>query len=231
MQGVPFVIGIVAFFLASTYLTFIFVLRGVRIRRERAAELALAARLTYVDGAATLRSAYEAAGALAAWEVLMKLPAFIRGFLEATAPWRLEGKREGIRAEVFEETRKSGKQSKTVIVARAWYAAPLPFKLRAGREGTAARLGKALFGLQDVQVGDSAFDEAVRVVSDDGNAARELFFRPETRAALLALLARCPEAVMDSARAEQVRTGRMPDAAELEEMLSLLVAVAKSVGR
>jgi hypothetical protein len=231
VQNVPFVIGIFALSLASSYVILALWLRGVRVRRAQAEELANAARLTYVDGAATLRSSYEAAGALALWEVIAKLPAFLRGFLEATAPWRLEGMREGIRVEVAEETRRNGKQSRTVYVFRAWYRESLPFKLRAGREGTLAKLGKALFALRDVQVGDGAFDDAVRVVSDDEDAAREFFYRPEPKAALLALLDRYPEAVMERDRSERERSGKMPDAAEVEEALALLVSLAKSAAR
>ena len=230
MGSAPVILAIFALSLASFYIAFVLVMRSVRIRRAKAEELAIAARLTYVDGEAALRSSYEEAGALASWEMLMKLPAFIRAFLAASAPWRLEGERDGARVEAFEETRSSGKNSKTVIVVRALYPKPLLFKLRAGREGTLAKIGKALFGLADVEVGDGAFDGAVRVAADDKDVARALFSRQEARTALLALLMRFPEATAGSEWVERERTGRMPDAAELEEVLDLLVAAAKAIG-
>ena len=63
--------------------------------------------------------------------------------------------------------RGSGKSRTTYTVVRADYPTPLPFELHIADQGTFIRLGKSLFGLRDVEVGDEAFDRAVRVKTGD----------------------------------------------------------------
>jgi len=130
---------------------------------------------------------------------------------------------------VYPETRSSGKSSRTYVVAKAFYPAPLAFKFRASREGTMAKIGKALFGLKDVQIGDPDFDPKVRIRAEDEAAAASLFFREATASAFLALLERFPEAVADSAGVTRERQASLLPMEELEEVLDLLTAFAAEV--
>ena len=204
-------------------------IRVARRGREEAREIAEKLGLTFVGGFDAIRANYLETGKAKALEGLERMPAFLRSFVEASAPWRMEGMRSGVRVAVYKETRRSGKSSQTYVVAKAWYPEPLPFKFRAAREGALAKLGKALFGLKDVQIGDADFDPKVRIRSDDESGAAAVFFRDAAASAFLALLERFPEAVAGSAFVSRERQASLLPREELAELLDLLAAFAAEV--
>jgi len=225
-------IPIVLFFALSIAVTVLLapkMLRGMRRGREEARVQAGRLGLEYVDGIDALRRSYVESGQTKALESFERMPAFLRAFAESAAPWRMEGLRKGVRVAVYPETRSSGKSSRTYVGAKAFYPAPLAFKFRASREGTMAKIGKALFGLKDVQIGDPDFDPKVRIRAEDEAAAASLFFREATASAFLALLERFPEAVADSAGVTRERQASLLPMEELEEVLDLLTAFAAEV--
>jgi hypothetical protein len=67
---------------------------------------------------------------------------------------------------------------------RVTYAKPLPFDLLVERLGGRGQIAKALGG-QDVEIGDSVFDNALRVRSDNPAMTRAFFRSPNLRAAAL----------------------------------------------
>jgi hypothetical protein len=92
-----------------------------------------------------------------------------------------------------------------------------------------AKIGKAVFNLKDVEIGNRDFDDAVRVVSDDPNAAAELFFKKERAEALPALLARYPIAWAQQDCAVWERRGTKLDQAEIEAVADALAAFAATI--
>jgi hypothetical protein len=144
--------------------------------------------------------------------------------------WRLGGVREGVRVEIFPETRSSGKSSTTYTIVRAWFATPLGQEIRVAREGFFTKLGKALFGLEDVEIGDAAFDAALRVKAKDPLAARLRLDRPEAKEALLALIGTHHGAFVTGDYAQWEKVGTKLDEAELRSVLGLLLPAAKALG-
>ncbi len=225
-------VPIVLFFIVSIAVTVLLIpkmLQGMRRGREEARDQAGRLGLEYVDGMDALRRSYIDSGQSKALEAFDKMPAFLRSFAESAAPWRMEGTRKGVRVSVYRETRSSGKSSRTYVVAKAFYPAPLPFKFRAAREGTMAKIGKTLFGLRDVQIGDPDFDPKVRIRAEDEAAAASLFFREAAASSFLALLERFPDAVADSASVTRERQASLLPDGELGEVLDLLAAFAAEV--
>lgn len=69
---------------------------------------------------------------------------------------------------------------------RAPYVNPEGFRFRITREGFFNRIGKAVFGMQDIVVGDPAFDEAFIIKGNDPAKVKTLFANPRIRTILLA---------------------------------------------
>ncbi|MCX7025780.1 MAG: hypothetical protein NT080_14370 [Spirochaetes bacterium] len=203
--------------------------RSIGVRREQARILASETGFSYSDGWEALRAFNAENNAGQSLAMLEKLPPFLRGLFEGSAPWRLEGIRDGIRVAVYEETRSSGRSSMTYIIAKAYYRTPLAFRMKAGKEGFFTRIGKTMFGLKDVEVGVQEFDDAVRIVADDESAAGALFSRSQAQSAFLTLIRRFPEAVAGRAWIVREKAGSKMDSSELSEVLELLVAFSNAV--
>lgn len=225
---IPFMVFLVVS-IVVTVLLIPKMLRGMRRGREEARDQAGRLGLEYVDGLDALRRSYIDSGQAKALEAFDKMPAFLRSFAQSAAPWRMEGTWKGARVSVYRETRSSGKSSRTYVVVRAFYPAPLPFKFRASREGTMTKIGKALFGLKDVQIGDQDFDPKVRIRAEDEGAAASLFFREAVATAFLDLLEKFPEAVAESSGVVRERQASLLPDEELREVLNLLAAFAAEV--
>jgi len=173
MLFVPVIIVLLS--VLVTILSFSALIRSIKLRKERARAFASELGLSYVESWDALRGYYADPSQAAVLGWLQRLPPFFRNLVEALSPWRVSGELRGVPVSVYEETRSSGKNSTTWLVQKAYFSAPLPFKFRAFREGAASKIGKALFNLRDVEIGDKEFDDAVRVVSDDPEAVRALF--------------------------------------------------------
>jgi hypothetical protein len=200
--------------------------------RARARGLAQALGLTYAEGREAMEAALVHADSTkaASWSALQRLPKPILDFFLSLAPWRIHGERSGVRVEIFIENRSSGKSSSTWTVARAWLPHPPEAEFRIAHEGFFTRLGKALFGLEDLELGDAEFDEALRVKAKDPLALRLRLDRVEARKALLALIGTHHGAFVTREYAQWERQGTRTDAAEIEAVLELLVPVALALG-
>jgi len=225
---IPFLI-FVAFAVLFPFIMLPLIKRTMAVRRTAARELAERMGFSYREGWDLLRRELDGDYSAKTVDMLQKMPGFVKNMLESLAPWRLEGERNGVRVVVYQETRSSGKNTTTYLVCKAYYAAPLPFKLRGTKEGAMAKIGKAVFNLKDVEIGNRDFDDAVRVVSDDPNAAAELFFKKERAEALPALLARYPAAWAQQDSAVWERRGTKLDQAEIEAVADALAAFAATI--
>jgi hypothetical protein len=161
-----------------------------------------------------------------------KIPPALRGLVNRAAKGAmcLVGTSEGVPVLVYPDTRGSGRSSTTYTVVRAEYPAPLPVDLRIGSEGALTRLGKAVFSLRDVELGDPEFDRAVRVKSDDEAGARAVVGKPGARDAILGLLALSTSSYATKTYAQWEQQGRYFDPTKTRERLAAVVAVARSLG-
>jgi len=119
------------------------------------------------------------------------LPPILQQFSARFVSPRISGTYRGVRAAVYTQTRSSNSRSYDGTVIKTYYTQPLPFDLHLAREGVAARIVKA-FGGQDVEVGDAEFDSAVRVKTDNPDAARALLAVPALKKAAGDAVASCP---------------------------------------
>jgi hypothetical protein len=202
--------------------------------RASASDLAAALGFEMLHGRDAVRrvipgTSAESQAAMANYE---KMPAILRNMFEASGKTMcLAGMSDGVRVTIFHESRGSGKSHTTFTVVRADYAKPLPFDLHIAHEGTLIRLGKALFGLRDLEVGDEAFDRAVRVKTDDAAAARAVLANPDARAAILGMIALSTETIATSAYAQWERQGRCYDPSTIRPVIAALVPVTRAFGQ
>lgn len=213
-QGFSYLIFAVATLLmiGSSIVT-VTALRATKRREaERARSLAAGLGLRFIDG----KSLTDAAS----WSA--KLPAFIRGIAQSLAGWKIEGNYGGAEVEIYPQVRSAGKSSSTYLVVRARYAAPLGIDLNIWKEGFFTRVGKALFGLKDVEVGDWDFDRAVRIKCSDPDAARELFSAMAAREAVKTLFEAFPYVWIGP---EAVQWERIATKAAYEQVPAVLEAI------
>ncbi len=168
----------------------------------------------------------------AALEAREKMPAFFRKMAERPARGFLcvAGVADGVDVTIFLESRGSGKTETKYTVVRADYPKPLPFEMRIGAEGALTRLGKALFDLRDVEIGESEFDRAVRIKTADEEGTRAALGKPGARDAVLGLLALSSSAFATNAYAQWVEQGYRFDTGKTRERVAAVVAVARTLG-
>jgi hypothetical protein len=215
------------FFVAiAAFIAFVgFIAPRMRSRHARAgaSDLATALGFELLKGREAVRRVIPGPSAESAMKDYDKMPAPLRKLFEASgAATCIAGTADGARITICFETRSSGKTSTTYTVVRADYPTPLPFELHIAHEGTFIRLGKALFGLRDLEIGDEAFDRAVRIKTGDDAAAR---------AVLLGMIALSTEAFATNAHATWERQGRRLDPSEIRAVIAALVPVTRTLGR
>jgi hypothetical protein len=224
------------FFVAiAAFIAFVgFIAPRMRSRHARAgaSDLATALGFELLKGREAVRRVIPGPSAESAMKDYDKMPAPLRKLFEASgAATCIAGTADGARITICFETRSSGKTSTTYTVVRADYPTPLPFELHIAHEGTFIRLGKALFGLRDLEIGDEAFDRAVRIKTGDDAAARAVLGNPGARAAILGMIALSTEAFATNAHATWERQGRRLDPSEIRAVIAALVPVTRTLGR
>lgn len=182
------------------------------------------------EGLDAVKELYDEEGQARFAAGLAKLPKPILRFLAMGAQWRLEGEREGVRVSIHAEARQSGKNSTTYTVVRAYAEDDAGFALSVTREGAFFKLGKALFGLEEVQLDDPELDPKVKIKAQDASSARALLCRDEVRRSLLDLCAIKGDFRLSRDRIQWERQGVLTDAAELGAVLDLLLPIARAFG-
>jgi hypothetical protein len=121
---------------------------------------------------------------------------FGQRLLKILQPWRLAGTRDGVAVAIYLESRGSGKSRTTYSIVEASFPRPLPFTLRVGRETALTRLGKAVFGIQDIEVGSGRFDAEVRIRTGDPERARRLLADAGVQERILTALEASPTVIV-----------------------------------
>jgi hypothetical protein len=149
----------------------------------------------------------------------------IRDFLRLFEPWRLVGTVAGVFVAVFPQPR--GKMSYTVV--EATFPRPVGFSLRIGRETLLDALGKAVAGLQDIQTGDTLFDEWVRVRSADPRAAAKLLGHEELRCRILAAVRFPGSVVVTEKSIRWEKRGTVREAGTYRGVLDIILPVVHAI--
>ncbi len=97
---------------------------------------------------------------------------------------------------IYLESRGSGKSRTTWSIVEASFPRPLPFTLRVGRETALTRFGKAVFAVQDIEIGSDRFDAGVRIRTSDAERARRLLADAGVQERILAALQASPTVIV-----------------------------------
>jgi len=210
------------------------VITASRRRKRRISEdamnLATSLGFEMLEGIEAVRRSVPGTSEQSVMETYERLPGPLRRLMESAASFVIVGTVEGSRIAIFLESRGSGKSRTTYTVVRADYPKPIPFELRIGYEGTFTRLGKALFGLRDVEIGDEEFDRTVRIKAADEVAGKILLGKSESRIAILDLLALSRTAFATASYVQWERQGVRFDASEMRTVIGKLVPVTRALG-
>ncbi|HUX42468.1 MAG TPA: hypothetical protein VMV83_14970 [Rectinemataceae bacterium] len=230
----PHVYVPIAFVLSCILIAVLSIKFGKAFRQkesDRKRSLAESLGLEYVEGTAALEEAYREAGSMGmqALEWIGRHPGGFVARIAASNFWRLIGQRNGVKVEVFLEVRGSGKNSTTYTVARAVLPRPFEAQCRIAHEGFFTKLGKSLFGLQDLELGDPAFDEAVRIKAKDGLPILSRLAKPEVKESILALLAANHGAFVTEKVVQWEKQGRFLDPGVIGPALELAVRTASAL--
>jgi hypothetical protein len=145
--------------------------------------------------------------------------------VDAFAPWRVEGAWKDQPVTLYPHTVSHGKSSTTYLVLEMAYARPPAVDFRLAKEGVFDKLGKNLFGMNDIEVGDPAFDETAKLKAADPAAAVRLFGKPELRSACVRLLELPGEVRMDG---RGVTWRRVISSVRFEELRDALDLAARA---
>jgi hypothetical protein len=168
------IVIVIVFFVGTTLLSIPMIYRFLRRNRERMRAVADELGFTYHGGDDQLPGAPETG--------------FGQRLLRIMQPWRLTGTRDGVAVAIYLESRGGGKSRTTYSIVEASFPRPLPFTLRVGRETALTRFGKAVFGIQDIEVGSDRFDAGVRIRTSDPERARRLLADAGVQERILAAL-------------------------------------------
>jgi hypothetical protein len=218
------------------WMVLIIVVGGALVRRQRrradagARQLAAALGFELLEDMEAVDRTVLPAMRPAAREAREKIPPAFRKLAERAAKGALcvAGTSDGIPVTIYLDSRGSGKSNSKYTVVRADYPQPLPFELRIGSEGAFTRLGKALFGLADVEIGDGEFDRAIRVKAADEAGVKAVLAKPGARDAVLGLAAL--SAYATNAYAQWDQQGYHFDPGKTQERIAALTAVARTLG-
>jgi hypothetical protein len=92
-----------------------------------------------------------------------------------------------------------------------------------------ARLGKAVFGIQDIQVGSEQFDAAVRVKGSDPERARRLLTHTGVQDRILAALEASPTVTVTENAARWEKRGTVEKAETYQQAMDLVVPIVRAL--
>jgi hypothetical protein len=224
-----FIFGIVAWMLLILMVGRLLIRRQTRQITTGLKDLAAAFGFDVIEGKDAIRRMGPDREATA--KAIDRAPEPLRRMLERATANALcaVGTVDGVQVTIYAYST-GGKNSSTFTVVRGDYREPLPFELRVTSEGGLTRLGKALVGLKDIEIGDEGFDRAVRIKAVNDAGAKEALTRPGTRDAVLALLALPGYASVMNTYAMWEQQGRHFDPEKSRARVAAVVAVARALG-
>jgi hypothetical protein len=156
-------------------------------------------------------------------------PTGAQRFLRVLKPWRLTGMRDDIAVAIYLESRGSGRSRTTYSIVEASFPRPLPFTLRVGRETAMARLGKAVFGLHDIEVGVEQFDAAVRIKGSDPDRIGRLLSGTGVQDRILTALQAAPTITVNEKAAFWEKRGTAEKAETYQQAMELVVPIVRAL--
>lgn len=150
-------------------------------------------------------------------------------FLQAIKPWRITGMRDDVAVAIYLETRGGGKSRTTWSIVEASFPRPLPFTLRVGRETAMARFGKAVFGLQDIEVGAEEFDRTVRIKGSEPDRIARLLSGSGVQDRILTALQASPTVMVTERSVRWEKRGTVEKAETYRQAMDLVVPIVRAL--
>jgi len=150
-------------------------------------------------------------------------------FMQALKPWRITGMRDDVAVAIYLETRGGGRSKTTYSIVEASFPQPLPFTLRVGKETAFARLGKAVFGLQDIEVGVEQFDRAVRIKGSDPDRIRGVLSGTGVQDRIVTALEASPTVMVTETAAHWEKRGTIEAAETYRQAMDLVVPIVRAL--
>jgi hypothetical protein len=158
-------------------------------------------------------------------------PPFLAGLASAFGSWRIEGREGESRVRIYTITRGSGKSRTTYTVVDMSAPSSVQGTLKIAREGFFSKIGKTVFGTQDIQAGDEAFDKAVIVKGSDESAVKGLLSSSTLRDSILRAVTAYPTLEITNGELKFERQGIIKDAGFYRSLVSSMSEIAKEIRR
>jgi hypothetical protein len=152
-------------------------------------------------------------------------------YMAAFMPWRICGDYKSVGVSIRKVERGSGKSKRSYTRFESNFKRPLEFSLTISSEDFFTRVGKSLFGLQDIETGNSELDRLARIKSDNVNGARSWLSSSGRQQALISLLMQHPEAEINQAGVALESRGFKPDLNEYRAALDALTSCVERLGQ
>ena len=142
-------------------------------------------------------------------------------------PSKIFGEVNNNKVTVKTATRGSGKNSHTVTEYNIDYAMPVEFKFKLTKQHLLHSFGK-MFGMQDIEVGDSSFDDSVVVQGSDAARIKDFLTAPR-RKHIKKILELYKEVAITNHGIEVVTRGMESSLQKLKSTIETLCAMAAAV--
>jgi hypothetical protein len=156
-------------------------------------------------------------------------PTGAQRLLKDLKPWRVTGTRDDVAVAIYLETRGSGKNRTTYSIVEASFPRPLDFTMLVYRESAMAKLGKAVFGLKDIEVGSEQFDKAVRIKGSDPERIARLLSGSGIQDRILTALQASPTISVTSKAALWEKRGTVMKAETYQQAMELVVPIVRAL--
>jgi hypothetical protein len=156
-------------------------------------------------------------------------PTGAQRMLQSLKPWRITGMREDVAVAIYTETRGSGKSRTTYSIVEASFPRPLAFSMLVYRQSAMARFGKAVFGLQDIEVGSEQFDKAVRIKGSDPDRIARLLSGSGIQDRIMSALQASPTISVTSKAALWEKRGWGEKAEIYRQAIDLVVPIVRAL--
>jgi hypothetical protein len=156
-------------------------------------------------------------------------PTGAQRLLKDLKPWRVTGTRDDVAVAIYLETRGSGKNRTTYSIVEASFPRPLDFTMLVYRESAMAKLGKAVFGLKDIEVGSEQFDKAVRIKGSDPERIARLLSGSGIQDRILTALQASPTVSVGTKAAFWEKRGSVVKAETYQQAMELVVPIVRAL--
>jgi hypothetical protein len=155
-------------------------------------------------------------------------PTFMKRVGLLLAPWRIKGHDADEEVLIYTVTRGSGK-SRTTYTVTEMSLHPKVGGFALSKEGFFSKVGKTLFGLQDIQLGDEEFDRKVMVKGKDPEAVKLALSSETLRRSIIDAFDAYPGMSITDAKIVYERQGSLTKVDYFRPLIAAMGEIAKAI--